>query len=61
MEALLLKMLQAAVVRLVSERLFFGLIVSGMQYVSKKTENRLDDRLTKDVADALGRADLLQD
>lgn len=61
MEAIALKILQGIAIRLLSERLFAGLIVMGMQYVSRKTDNTLDDKLTKDVADALGRGDLLKD
>jgi len=61
MEAIALKILQGIAIRLLSERLFSGLLVIGMQAVSRKTTNRLDDKLTVDVATALGRADLLKD
>lgn len=59
MEAIFLKIAQGIAIRLLSERLFAGLLVMGMQYVSRKTENTIDDKLTADVADALGRSDLL--
>lgn len=61
MEAIALKILQGIAIRLLSERLFAGLIVMGMRYVSGKTSNTLDDKLTKDVAEALGRDDLVKD
>lgn len=61
MEAIALKILQGIAIRLLSERLFAGLIVMGMKYVSSKTSNTLDDKLTKDVAEALGRDDLVKD
>lgn len=59
MEAILLKIAQGIAIRLLSERLFAGLLVMGLQAVSRRTENTIDDKLTADVAHALGRDDLI--
>lgn len=59
MEALFLKIAQGIALRLLSEKLFAGLLVMGMQAISRRTSTNLDDKLTRDVADALGRGDLL--
>lgn len=61
MEKVVLSIAQGLVMRLLSERLFAGLIVMGMQAVSRRTSNTIDDKLTRDVADALGRVDLLDE
>lgn len=61
MESILLKIAQGLAIRLLSERLFAGLIVMGMKAVTSRTENTVDDKLTAEVAEALGRADLLKD
>lgn len=59
MEAIFFKIVQGIAIRLLSERLFAGLLVMGMDAISKRTTNTVDDKLTRDVADALGRSDLL--
>lgn len=59
MEAVLLKIVQGIAIRLLSERLFAGLLVVGMNAVSRRTRNTVDDKLTREVAEALGRADLI--
>lgn len=59
MEQLAIKILQGLAIRLLSERLFAGLIVNGLQAVSKRTSNEVDDRIVVDVAVALGRDDMI--
>lgn len=61
MEALAWKIIQGIVVRLLSERLFSAGLVIGLRAISRRTSTDLDDALTREVATALGRADLLQD
>lgn len=53
------KIIQGIMVKLLSEQLFSAGLVIGMQAISKRTGTDLDDKLTREVAKALGRADLL--
>lgn len=61
MEAIIWKIVQGIAVRLLSERLFSAGLVIGLRAISRRTGTDLDDRLTREVAHALGRSDLLQD
>lgn len=61
MEAIVWKIIQGIAVRLLSERLFSAGLVIGMRAISRRTSTDLDDKLTREVASALGREDLIKD
>lgn len=61
MEQLALRALQGAAIRLLSQRLFAGLIVQGLKAAAKRTHTAVDDQIVVDVAVALGREDLIAD
>ena len=61
MKGLLLKLLLGALYKLLSEAAFERALILGLHWVSKQTENQLDDRAVEIVADSLGLAGYLRE
>lgn len=53
MYAMLIKALMAIFMRLVTAKFLARMMVYGLNYLAKKSENKLDDQLVQAVADAL--------
>lgn len=52
--SILAKLLVGIGWKLVTEKVFSQMIVYGCQALSESTENKLDDKMTKTIAEALG-------
>lgn len=53
MGSILAKLVMGVGMKLLTETVFARLVVYSLQEVSKKTDNTLDDKIVKTVADAL--------
>ena len=48
------KLAMNVLMRLLSEAFISKMLVHGLRAVAENTENKIDDRVVKDIADALG-------
>lgn len=58
MEALLIKVLNRLALMLLTENVIIGLALHGLAAIAKKTENKTDDKMLAEIAEALGRFDI---
>lgn len=60
METFLVKVIQSIAFKLLTEKFFSAMLIIGLKKLAEKTDTAADDKMVRELAEALGRSDLVE-